>query len=217
MAGLNLILPTLLGLAAAAATTGVSPHIIGAVPMQKMHAIAYADAKVRSTVPLTRQTLGRAVTVAPSSASRVIAAAASRLAVGASTGLPRTATVACPAARPAGGLQAWPSVVRSRVSSQFGLSQIGGYRAGWGDHSSGLALDVMVGGNRTKGDVVARWVARNSKQLNVKYVIWYQRIWMAGKPTTTWRGMSDRGSGTANHVDHVHISFRSGRGTCPAG
>jgi hypothetical protein len=38
----------------------------------------------------------------------------------------------------------------------------------------------------------------------VKYIIWRQRIWYPS--SGTWRGMADRGSATANHYDHVHVS-----------
>jgi hypothetical protein len=41
--------------------------------------------------------------------------------------------------------------------------------------------------------------------LNITYIIWYQRIWSTNSPG--WRKMADRGSPTANHMDHVHISF----------
>jgi hypothetical protein len=39
--------------------------------------------------------------------------------------------------------------------------------------------------------------------LDVKYVIWGQKIWIASgnrrKPWTQWKPMEDRGSDTANH------------------
>lgn len=113
----------------------------------------------------------------------------------------------------ASGLQWWPSVVRSRVAVQFGLYDIGGYRPGQGrsDHHSGHALDVMVRGHR--GDEVAEWFRANAGPLNVKYVIWKQGYWHPGM--SGYRPMADRGSETANHYDHVHISFKSGSGWCP--
>ncbi len=51
---------------------------------------------------------------------------------------------------------------------------------------------------------------QNSRKLDVQYIIWNQKIWIAGSeavPPDQWRGMSSRGSCTANHVDHVHVSF----------
>lgn len=111
------------------------------------------------------------------------------------------------------GLQAWPAAVRARVGAQFGVSVIGGYRPGNGssDHHSGNAIDIMVRGDR--GHEIARWFQDNSGPLNVKYLIWEQRYWHPGM--STWRPMADRGSETANHYDHVHVSFRPGWGSCP--
>jgi len=94
------------------------------------------------------------------------------------------------------------SKVCSAVRSNFGITNIGGYRAGAGDHGAGKAVDVMVTGSR--GDAVASWAIDNMGRYNITYVIWKQRIWMAG--SSGWRAMEDRGSATANHYDHVHIS-----------
>lgn len=94
------------------------------------------------------------------------------------------------------------SKVCSAVRSNFGITNIGGYRAGAGDHGAGKAVDVMVTGSR--GDAVAAWAIDNMNRYNITYVIWKQRIWMAG--SSGWRAMEDRGSVTANHFDHVHIS-----------
>lgn len=94
------------------------------------------------------------------------------------------------------------SKVCSAVRSNFGITNIGGYRAGAGDHGSGRAVDVMVSGSR--GDAVAEWAIDNMAAYDITYVIWKQRIWLAG--ASGWRAMEDRGSVTANHYDHVHIS-----------
>ena len=37
----------------------------------------------------------------------------------------------------------------------------------------------------------------------MKYVIWRQRYW---EPGGSWEPMEDRGSPTANHMDHVHVT-----------
>ncbi|EQL27687.1 hypothetical protein BDFG_09519 [Blastomyces dermatitidis ATCC 26199] len=54
----------------------------------------------------------------------------------------------------------------------------------------------------------------NHKSLNVMYVIWGQKIWNPSNgeaPTAweNWRDMEDRGSVTANHWDHPHVSFNA--------
>lgn len=100
------------------------------------------------------------------------------------------------------GLGGNASIVCSAVRSNFGITNIGGFRAGAGDHGTGKAVDVMVAGST--GDAVAQWAINHMSQLNITYVIWKQRIWLAG--ASSWRSMEDRGSVTANHYDHVHIS-----------
>ena len=79
----------------------------------------------------------------------------------------------------------------------------GGRRPGTGsDHNTGEAVDIMITGST--GDRIADYLIQNQGALNVKYVIWKQRIWMPGQG---WKGMEDRGDATANHFDHVHASF----------
>lgn len=53
-----------------------------------------------------------------------------------------------------------------------------------------------------QGNAVAAYAIANMGRLNIKYIIWQQRIWMG----SGWRLMEDRGSITQNHFDHVHIS-----------
>ncbi len=75
------------------------------------------------------------------------------------------------------------------------------------DHPKGRALDFMV--DRATGDRLAACAVRNREALGISYVIWRQRI----DTGSGFRTMEDRGSPTANHVDHVHISFESGAGS----
>jgi uncharacterized protein YraI len=98
------------------------------------------------------------------------------------------------------------SVYRA-VCAAFGssVSSFGGYRAGDpGDHGSGRAVDIMVSG--APGWDIARYVQTHARELHVTYVIYQQQIWLAGSPTSHWKRMPDRGSRTANHYDHVHVS-----------
>jgi uncharacterized protein YraI len=98
------------------------------------------------------------------------------------------------------------SVYRA-VCAAFGgsVSSFGGYRAGdGGDHGSGRAVDIMVSGE--PGWDIARYVQTHSRELDVAYVIYEQQIWLDGNPTSQWKTMQDRGSRTANHYDHVHVS-----------
>jgi hypothetical protein len=85
------------------------------------------------------------------------------------------------------------------------VTSYGGLRPGdSGAHGSGRALDIMVKGSL--GDSIAAWVRENHKALGVSEVIWSQKIWTVERSSEGWRWMSDRGSATANHYDHVHVT-----------
>lgn len=114
----------------------------------------------------------------------------------------------------AGGLTARMVNVRTEIDRRFGpFKVIGCLRPGDPqDHGSGTACDFMesTGGTmptadrQRHGDQVAAWVIANASRLGVKYVIWRQRIYDMRSPG--WDPMEDRGSITANHYDHVHVS-----------
>jgi hypothetical protein len=86
------------------------------------------------------------------------------------------------------------------------ISTFGGVRPGDdGEHGTGQALDIMITDSST-GDQVAEWVRSHASELGVSYVIWSQRIWSVDRSSEGWRPMDDRGSVTANHYDHVHVT-----------
>jgi hypothetical protein len=84
------------------------------------------------------------------------------------------------------------------------ISVYGTLRGGGGDHPTGRAVDIMVSGE--EGWAVANFVRENAAALGVSYVIYSQSIWSVERSGEGWRGMSNRGSDTANHYDHVHVS-----------
>jgi hypothetical protein len=93
------------------------------------------------------------------------------------------------------------------------ISAFGGLRPGdSGFHGSGRALDSMIS-NSTIGWNIARWVRANASKLGASEVIYYQKIWTVQRSSEGWRPMADRGSRTANHYDHVHVSVYGNRGT----
>ena len=75
---------------------------------------------------------------------------------------------------------------------------------GDGEHSQGLAVDIMVSGAR--GYEVRDFVRAHYAELGVNYIIYSQHIWSVDRGGEGWRAMSDRGSTTANHYDHVHVT-----------
>ncbi len=57
-----------------------------------------------------------------------------------------------------------------------------------------------------KGYDIAAWAQANAARLGIMYIIYRQRIWDVRMESSGWVPMEDRGSITANHYDHVHIS-----------
>ncbi len=92
------------------------------------------------------------------------------------------------------------------------VSAFGGTRGGGGNHGSGRAVDCMIS-DSAAGQRLAAWVRANAKRLGVSEVIYAQKIWTVQRSSEGWRSMSDRGSATANHYDHVHVSVYGSRAT----
>lgn len=113
-----------------------------------------------------------------------------------------------------GAVKSWVRDAAEVLSCGFGEPEMSGVagRGGPSDHPNGLALDFMV--DRATGDDLAACALENMEALGIKYLIWRQRI----NTGSGWEGMEDRGGATANHMDHVHISFESqaGSGAAPA-
>jgi hypothetical protein len=94
--------------------------------------------------------------------------------------------------------------VHAAVCAAFPEITTYGTFRGDGEHAQGIAVDIMVSGDR--GYEVAEFVKKYYSELGVSYLIYSQRIWSVQRGGEGWRGMSDRGSTTANHYDHVHVT-----------
>jgi hypothetical protein len=81
----------------------------------------------------------------------------------------------------------------------------GGRSGSGGDHGAGRALDIMSTGSLR--DAIADYVRAHASEFGVSYVIRAQHIWSVQRSSEGWRLMPDRGSVTANHYDHVHVSL----------
>lgn len=105
------------------------------------------------------------------------------------------------------GLQPNTIAVHRAVCNAFpSVTSYGGVRGGSANHGSGRALDIMVTGST--GDAIAQYLRANAGRLGITEIIWEQRIWTTQRAGEGWRSMSNRGSATANHYDHVHVSTR---------
>jgi LysM repeat protein len=100
------------------------------------------------------------------------------------------------------------NAVVSNVPGADGIT-LGGTRASAVDpngHPSGLAVDYMVLSDAALGDAIVAYHVANWDELGVDYIIWQQKILTS--PTGSWMQMEDRGSATANHMDHVHVNYQ---------
>ena len=105
-----------------------------------------------------------------------------------------------------GGLSAHAVAVIAAVRANFPqIGSIGTLRGGGGDHGSGHACDIMTS-DVALGTAIAEYMRAHAGQLGITYVIWRQHIWSVARSGEGWRLMADRGSTTANHYDHVHVS-----------
>jgi hypothetical protein len=139
---------------------------------------------------------------APKAPAAAVAEAAGSVARTARAAINNTAGAINPRA------QAAADAVVSNVPGA-GSIRLGGTRASAADpggHPSGLAVDYMVMANGGLGDAIAAYHIAHWNELGVEYVIWKQR--MLSSPGGAWKAMENRGSATANHMDHVHVNYR---------
>ena len=112
--------------------------------------------------------------------------------------------VAAPCAATGGstlGLTSSAVRVLNAVCANFPQISTYGGRDPHGEHVNGEAIDIMTS-DRALGTAIADYLIAHASEFGIEDVIWYQQIWMPG---FGWKGMSDRGSATANHYDHVHV------------
>lgn len=104
------------------------------------------------------------------------------------------------------GLQPHAAAYKEEVAAIYGIDSFSLYRPGDAqDHGAGLAVDFMVPVGSQVGDDIANYSINSMAENDISYVIWEQQIY--GDWNQQWTAMEDRGSITANHYDHVHVSF----------
>jgi hypothetical protein len=105
--------------------------------------------------------------------------------------------------------------VRNQIMARFPMPYgVGCLRRGdSGEHGVGRACDFMMapggryatGADLERGNALAEWCIKNGRRLGIMYIIWQQKYYDI-RTGSGWRMMADRGSPTANHYDHVHVS-----------
>jgi hypothetical protein len=95
-------------------------------------------------------------------------------------------------------------VYRSVCNAFPEITSYGGWSS-HGEHSSGRAIDIMTS-DVGLGTAIAEFLRAHASELHLFDVIWRQHIWTPVRSGEGWRSMPSRGSATANHYDHVHVS-----------
>jgi peptidoglycan DL-endopeptidase CwlO len=83
-----------------------------------------------------------------------------------------------------------------------------------GEHPKGRACDfaadkggfggIATGASKDYGNRLANYFIKNSDNLGVLYVIWFNRIWL---PSSGWKSYSGgNGDPSSDHTNHVHLS-----------
>lgn len=119
------------------------------------------------------------------------------------------------------GLNPGADYLRSLVMRMWPqVRDIGGRRTedGFGEHSSGNAIDIMIPNYKTPegmalGNAIAAFLVKNSSALDLNGFIWRQQSYGYGGSFTTGTPMSPRGDDNKNHMNHLHVILGSGRGS----
>lgn len=123
------------------------------------------------------------------------------------------------------GLTDRAGVVRRDLETVFGPQALGGFAAGGvrdghmpgSAHYDGRAVDVFVRpiseANKTRGWAIAQYLVAHAARLDVRTVIFDNRIWTSGwRSADGWRayspdtsGRDDATAAILEHRDHVHV------------
>jgi len=106
-----------------------------------------------------------------------------------------------------GGIQVQPHVqsFADDAESVSGVTSYGTYYGHQPTHD--LAVDCFVNVEYPEpGHRLCEFAIENIEKYRIDYLIFRQQIYNP-KIAPYWRSMADRGSVTANHYDHVHLSF----------
>lgn len=118
------------------------------------------------------------------------------------------------------GLNPGADYLRSMVMKLWPqISSIGGRRGedGYGEHSSGNALDIMIPNYGSPegvslGNSVLAFLQKNGSALDVNGIIWRRTSYGYGGSLASGKDYGEHGNDTQNHMDHLHVILGKGRG-----
>lgn len=180
------------------AVCGVAATVIGIVTVEMGSTQAAQPAPVAEARPEPARDQAPAAAPAPLAPAPIQQAAAADPAL-----MAKAAIQHSPCSSVLAGALPHVAQVGHLIGKTFAVADIGGaIGRGNDDHGAGLALDFMTS-DPAHGSAIADFVLANKERFGVTYVIWQQRY----NDGSGWSYMEDRGSPTANHYDHVHVSF----------
>ncbi|MCA0145274.1 hypothetical protein [Blastococcus sp. LR1] len=167
---------------------------------------AEEEAKARAAAEAEAEAKAKAAAEAQAAAAKQQSAQGAAVAA-ASTAVSVVAKINNSAGPISARAQAAANAVVSNVPGANRIT-LGGTRASAADpsgHPSGNAVDYMVMSDSALGDAIVAYHVAHWGELGVDYIIWEQR--MLSSPNGSWKMMENRGSGTANHMDHPHVNY----------
>ncbi len=97
-----------------------------------------------------------------------------------------------------------------------------GWRTGSSEHATGRAIDIITvartglrpsAAQHAAAKQLADLLIQHGKALGVQWVLYSldgKVTWAYNMDRGAWKALGDRGSVSANHVDHLHVYFKSG-------
>lgn len=93
------------------------------------------------------------------------------------------------------------------------------------EHSTGRAADIIIASavglhptavQKANGWVIARYLMKHARTLNIAWIIWDGRIWNPSRDRyNVWRTYTGGYGVSGGHYDHIHVMLSNGSGKIP--
>lgn len=111
-----------------------------------------------------------------------------------------------------GGITVKPHVQRfaDDISAALGVSNFGTYVGHSPPEGPTQAVDIFTPDNANGyilQDKICEWIIAHQKKYGIRYCIRRHHIWNIERADEGWRDQGVTGDRTADHYDHVHVTF----------
>lgn len=112
--------------------------------------------------------------------------------------------------------------------NRSGMEDVVWFGSGWRpnsvEHNSGTSIDIMVVENvgirpsareRAVAMALINWLIKHHVILGIEGILFSRdggprtEVWGYSTPGRGWRALANRGSVPGNHIDHIHVKFKS--------